>query len=228
MKKASLYFKFCVLLFVGFYWMSTLLVNLPNCYLKIQTTEYNDKFLEFFRQSWNFFAPPPRANNRLYFSYYNKEGRDTVLAYRYEVIESIVKAKQKKRPFNYKEEILDYTLNNALIDFVGGMGEVMDAAKVLHPNATDSLRYVITTKSIDKYLLENYPSSLIYNFGIRFGKEKNLSPEEYLMKFSIRQIPIKKFAKRNEKDTVSQEQLVYESNILKMDKQIINPLLSNN
>ena len=115
-------FKKLILFFTLFYISATLFFNLPRNYLKIINSKSEAYFHFFLFQRWNFFAPPPNYNERLYYTF--KSNADTNLIV-YEVFEPLYKLKSQKAPFNNREDLLDYLLSNSL----NSMGEEIYEAK---------------------------------------------------------------------------------------------------
>ena len=54
-----------------------------------------------FNQKWNFFAPPPKSNSKIYFIYYDKNST----IYSFEVLSTILKEKQRKSPFDIRPSV---------------------------------------------------------------------------------------------------------------------------
>lgn len=105
MLKRSLAF-IILLLFVG-YWMLTLLYLSPSNPIRISSKDTLALFRRVNGQRWNFFAPPPTYNQRLYYTFTSKSTGQSVS---FEVIKPIVAEKQRKAPFNDGEHVFDYVL----------------------------------------------------------------------------------------------------------------------
>lgn len=83
----------------------------PNNFFNISLTKNINIFTIFFNQKWEFFAPPPNFNDRIYFVFENKNIRNGNQIY--EVLNPILIEKAKKAPFNTKADILDYLISNS-------------------------------------------------------------------------------------------------------------------
>jgi len=103
--------KKIVSVFFVFYWLVTVLYNLPSNPIKIKISNLLYDFELVFAQKWSFFAPPPQSNNKLYYSFFNE---DKELIDSFEVLEIIFKEKKDKLPFNIKEEITDYVISGSV------------------------------------------------------------------------------------------------------------------
>jgi len=219
------FLKYSLLIVFTLYWICSILANAPNCFIRIETLKYSKKFKEIFAQRWNFFAPPPNYNPRLTYEYYDISGSDTIKLSSLEVMESISKAKQAKRPFNAREEVLDYSVNSAFIDFLDYRSKSIQLAKINHPDADAETTWQTAKDYIHNHFFLNYSSSVLYNYGVRIAEEKNYAPDKTLMKINASRIFITKFADRNkeEKDSPVLEML-YESRYHNLNSEILNPL----
>ncbi len=216
--------KYIFVVLLTIYCISTLLFLLPNSFIRIQIHDYVYKFSQLFQQRWNYFAPPPKSNYELTYTYFKVVHEDTIFQSQYRVLYPIYKAKQNKKPFNSKEEIIDYALNNAIIDLLQGLDKIRNVKKLNNPTMTDSLLSIEITKEIDKSFLSVYPTHILYNYGVRIARENDFN-EDYLMRVAIFDLPITKFAERNmanKQDTVFN--LIYESKLLRNNEKTANLL----
>jgi hypothetical protein len=207
------YFRYSVVIVFVWYWLSTILFNLPNCYIKIKTLSYNQRFQDFFGQKWNFFAPPPTFNSRLYFGFFNRT--DSSLVVEVEVIESVLKAKKEKRPLNWNQEILDYTLASATMDLHEQLKEAVDVRKIIEKNEDENISYnKVCIESRQKWNKDgNFPTQVLHNYGRRIALEKKIDINSILMKVTISKIDIPKFVDRF-KDSVGNEIKIFESGLV--------------
>lgn len=103
--------KFTILLLFSFWWSFNLYFNFPNTSLPILYTYSSyQKWDNIFFQRWNFFAPPPDSNTRLYYAFHNINNSNDIFIY--EVFEKLNKNKNEKYLFNDYLINLDYTLHN--------------------------------------------------------------------------------------------------------------------
>ncbi len=215
--------KYIFVILLTTYWTSTLLFLLPNSFIRIQVHDYVYKFSQLFQQRWNYFAPPPKSNYELTYTYFKVVNRDTIFQRQYKALYPIYKSKQEKKPFNSKEEIIDYALNNAIIDLLQGMNKIRNVKKLKYPTMNDSLLYIEVSRELDKSFLFLYPTHILYNYGVRIARENNFN-KNYLMKITILDLPITKFSERNiaKQDTLFN--IIYESKFLKDDEKTANLL----
>ena len=104
--------QWCILAIVASYWAITLLYVSPNNYVRIQCNILLHTFGLVFYQKWNFFAPPPTYNSKVYITFFSDNENESVV--NLEIIEPILKAKQQKGPFGFTQEnVLDYILSSA-------------------------------------------------------------------------------------------------------------------
>jgi hypothetical protein len=94
------------------YWGFNILLISPTNLLnyKIKNSEINKKFLN---QNWSFFAPPPKYNSRIYYTFYDKNMQ---MMKTFEILEEISKKKRLQAPFNWNEQALDYCLQSSVIE----------------------------------------------------------------------------------------------------------------
>jgi len=221
------YVKLLILTLFGFYWLSSLLANAPNCFVRIETLNYTHKFKKLFAQRWNFFAPPPKFNSRITYDYISVKGSDTISLGSFEVVEPIVNAKKKNKPFAAKEEILDYTINSAYIDFIDYRNKAFSLMKIKNKEATEPEHWSQTLDFIHDNFFSNFSTSVLYNYGVRLARQKKLNQEETLMKVSLYRIPITKFIDRNKEDVKERVELFYASKYHTLNTEIINPLITS-
>lgn len=219
------FLKYSLLIGYTLYWICSILANAPNCFIQIETLKYSKKFKSIFSQRWNFFAPPPNYNPRLTYEYYDVSGSDTIKLASLEVMESVSKAKQAKRPFNAREEILDYSVNGTFMDFLEVRTKSIRLAKINHPEANDEAIWHTAKDYIHKHFFLNYSSSILYNYGVRIAEEKKYDLDKTLMKITLSRFYITKFADRNKKNETGKHELLYKSRYHNLNSDILNPLL---
>ncbi len=94
-----------------FYSILTIVFVSPSNFLNISLTESGNTFCVFFNQKWEFFAPPPNFNDRIYYVFENKKIKNDNRIY--EILNPILTEKADKAPFNVKADILDYLISNS-------------------------------------------------------------------------------------------------------------------
>lgn len=135
--------------FLGIYFMITFSATMPTTYLKIDQQDFYSKFDKVLYQRWNFFAPPPKSNYRLYFEYRSKQ--DSSVQVKLEVLEGLLKAKKEKAPFNSFEEIMDYQLYGCINIITTLISDITKRQRYLYPDSSD--QYIID-QSIETYNVE--------------------------------------------------------------------------
>ncbi|GAA5041462.1 hypothetical protein GCM10011506_43170 [Marivirga lumbricoides] len=199
-----------------FYWVTTIFFNLPDNYIKLQFIGSEKIFNSSLFQKWSFFAPPPKHNDRLYYSFHSKDSSntDTIVL---EVVKPIIELKRKEAPFNARYEVMDYILNNSMIqlnDFL------VDQRKRIEFNYPDS-----TEKEFIQPLMEftwnnrDYLKAIqtLANYGEIVAVKNNIDLNKYHYKFYIVNESIKSFSDRSQKDAVisKTQSKIFESPLIK-------------
>jgi len=186
-------FKF-ILVFFAFttYWSATILFILPENYITISLLPYKKAFDTVFFQKWGFFAPPPKYNDRLYYTYFDKSGNSST----YEVLEPLAKKKSTSSPFNADIELIEYIISNSLNAINGNLHEVFKKNKAttfietstLSDKQLDSLNRLIITSS--------YSYQSIVNYGKYIHEDLDLQHTSNYMIISFGRKNIPKFVNR--------------------------------
>jgi hypothetical protein len=185
-----------------FYGVLTLIFIVPDNYINIQLLEYSNSFNLLFYQRWGFFAPPPKTNERLYYIFENKRDNSKILVY--EVLESILKEKYSKAPFNSKEDYLDYLISNSLYS----LEEEIIAIKENFNIEDDKKSYM---NKVNITLKNTNPYKTIMNYSKYVASEHKINHEDYNVSFKITRIPIPKFIDRNKVASRNIEGLAFDS-----------------
>jgi len=202
------------------YWALTLLYVCPDNFVKAKTYDALRVFSLFCEQKWGFFAPPPKSNNRLYYTFFDDQ--QNVMA-TYEAIEPLLKEKQRKKPWNTREEAIDYIVNGSVVNLSDFIITQRDIYKQLYPDSTAA---VIEEKA-KAAISERYNQIPAFMTLVEYGKivaNKNLSVGDYnrikLFKIYITDIQLPKFKDRaslvNGEDIT--EGLLLESPMILLDK----------
>ncbi len=198
-----------------FYWSSTILYNSPNNYVKIQFSGYLDFFGKFFEQRWNFFAPPPTHNNRLYYSFIHKENPKKVLAF--EVFTALLERKRAKHPFNTTEDVLDYILSGSVSNINEILVNGVKISKAKNPEEPDEFHQKKTRENF----LENAKNTPEYqtlrNYAKVIAKKNNVTIENYKVKITITLKEIPKFVNRHEDQKNSVEKVLFQIPLSEFD-----------
>ena len=92
------------------HWTLAFILAMPANYVKKAITNHAPRYQAMFPQ-WKLFTPPFTYHDRLYFIIRDSKGNgnksDTI-----EVLANIALQKQKKAPFNQRENIIDHLVNN--------------------------------------------------------------------------------------------------------------------
>lgn len=185
----------CKVLFV-FYWALTFLYVSPDNFIKVKAHNSLEIFRICFEQKWNFFAPPPKSNDRLYYTFldnqYNEMGT-------YEVLQPLLTEKQRKKPWNTREDAIDYMINGSISNILDFIIAQKDVYQQLYP---DSTKIVIEEKA-KSAIIKIYHKIPPFVTLVEYGKivaNKNFTAEEYnkieSLKISIAQQQLPKFVDR--------------------------------
>jgi len=191
------------------YWGSTILFNLPDNYINLSLTKQSEQFNTFFFQKWSFFAPPPKFNDRLYYTFFSK--KDTLT---FEVLEPLNLKKQISAPFNWNEDLLDYVISNsvnAVSDEVVEINQIMknDTAKFSKMSDTIKSNYLI------KQIQGIYCFQTLRNYAQFVANKNNLKTPDYRVQIQISRSYIPNFSDRYNFSTVNREEIFFKSEILK-------------
>ena len=164
-----------------------------------------------FSQKWNFFAPPPKSNSKLYFVYYSNEKP----LYSCEVLSTILQEKRAKAPFNSKEEAVDYIISGSISQLTNYI--ILNRENLSFQNQTKKIedldsdaRKILLAKTND---INEFKT--LVNFSKIVAKKK--IPEETVTKINkikiiITETEIPKFHDRYNKEP--EEKLLLETNYM--------------
>lgn len=127
-----------------FYFLITVLAVMPNNYFKITNKEFFDRFDQIFYQRWNFFAPPPKTNFRLYFEYKNADSK--IIYRKLEVMKKLLKDKREKAPFNGYEEMMDYQLYGCVNIITTLLSDLTKQSQFISPDSTGTYHALYAIK----------------------------------------------------------------------------------
>jgi hypothetical protein len=190
------------------YWGCTILFNIPNNFINISLTKQSEKFNTFFFQKWSFFAPPPKFNDRLYYTFYSNT--DTLT---FEVLEPLNLKKQKNAPFNWNEDLLDYVLSNsvsAISDEVVEINQIIKNDTSKFSKMTDSTKSNYLIKQIQKI----YCFRTLRNYSHFVAKKNKLNVSNYKVQLQISRKYIPNFSERHNIQIVNKEEIFFKSEIL--------------
>lgn len=164
-----------------------------------------------FNQKWNFFAPPPKSNSKLYFIYYDKKSP----IYSFEVLSTILKEKQRKSPFNSKEEAVDYIISGSLSQLTSSI--IVLREDLLYKNQNKTIEQL--DKDAKELLLKKTTEIDEFNTLVKFSKVVakkkipiSISNRIKNIKIVITETDIPKFHDRYTKK--GQEKILLETNLI--------------
>jgi hypothetical protein len=171
------------LLLFASYWTATLLYVSPNNPIRAGVSESMDIFGQYFPQRWGFFAPPPKADMRIYFAYHDHiTGEETT---RLEILAPIVEVKHRTAPFNADAEVMDYLLASPALAIVEAVNANASVLETTHPDEKDSF-YMYEAQRLVNELGNHIPSYLtLRNYAAIVAERIGLDPDWYDVKFSI-------------------------------------------
>lgn len=176
------------------YWSLTIFFTFPENFLQIKALRYSKIFNTFFYQKWQFFAPPPQSNDRIYYEYVDVLGKNEVL----EVLEPLSIQRQKEFLLNSNISVVDYLLSNNLTAITDNLRTDYNNFKI--NKCTDIQNEELCNAEFQKEIsnrLEKIPEITTFiNYGIIAGK-KNLNWKKILkFKITATNIEIAKFNRR--------------------------------
>lgn len=176
------------------YWSSTLLYVSPSNYIRIQFNNYLNSFELVFFQKWDFFAPPPKTNTRLYYNFINKE---TGKFHTVEALKNITEKKQKEAPFNTEEELLDYLLASSADRIRNVIIRHKKISQAVNPDSSFKFHMIESQNTVND-LGRSIPSyQTLLNYAIVISERQNLNPRKYYVKLVITEQNIIPFSERN-------------------------------
>lgn len=188
----KLLISYAILISVLAYWLCTICFNLPDNYINLSLIKQSKNFNIFFSQNWSFFAPPPKANDKAYIIFFSKKDSTSVS---FEILESLNRAKQKKIPFNWNEDILDYIISNSIINISNQLVNISDTKDYLteskNPNADR-----ITQKKINEQIQASYSFITLINYGKLIAKENSINVYNNYIQIKLSRLNIRKFSDR--------------------------------
>ena len=204
----------CYLMFFT-YWGFTFLFIFPNNPIKAKLKKSMFDFNLFFRQTWSFFAPPPKSNSRLYYSFFDKN-KDEIKSF--EIMEPLLYEKRKKAPFNTEEEILDYMLSGVINNIYGMIQTQRGKLQLEYRNLNNFELEQIAKDSIVNNLEKIKPFKTLIKYSSIVAKN-NLTSEQYknikYLKIIISEAQIPKFIDRYANNTSIKETLALKTGLIK-------------
>jgi hypothetical protein len=193
------------------YWVVTFLYNSPNNPIRIHFSKELSLFGIVFPQKWDFFAPPPQANNKLYYSYFDENKKNIGT---FEVLSPIIKEKKDKIPFNTQAEAIDYVISSTFTNVLNSIVHKDKEYKYLHKNKSPEKTYQMAVKSVLKNIDKTHEFVTLLNFS-RIIRQKNLGKNVKVryIKMIFAEEKIKKFINRDDKAAVVRN-LLLETNFI--------------
>lgn len=192
-----------------FYGVTTLIFSTPDNYINISLIKYSENFNTFLYQRWGFFAPPPQSNDRLYYIFEKKNNKSEIIIY--EVIEPLLKEKQKNAPFNSKEDLTDYLISNSIYLITDGIRAVRKSYEFNSKQKKIKVNEYDLTKKVNTVIESTKPFKTLLNYSKVIAKNNKLDYKDYNVYLKITQKKIPKFIDRNKKEIKQEEQLIFDS-----------------
>ncbi|WP_375577647.1 hypothetical protein ABWH96_11350 [Marivirga tractuosa] len=194
------------------YWFMTVFFNLPDNYIKLQHIATEKFFNTVLFQKWSFFAPPPKHNDRLYYAFHNKNEQDTIVL---EVAKPIVLSKRSNAPFNAKYEVIDYVLNNSMIQINDFLVDQRQNILFQYPDSSEDK----FTTPLMKFTWDNrdYLKAVqtLANYGEVVALKNNIDLTQYHYRFYIVNESIPVFSERNNtQDVIRKQAKIFESPLI--------------
>ncbi|MCW3467587.1 hypothetical protein [Chitinophaga nivalis] len=199
------------------YFVMTFIFTMPDNYLYLKLYPQGKTFQFWLFQRWGFFAPPPDFDERLYYEFRDKKTQQVKVV---EVLAHITEQKQKKAPFNWHEEILDYVIS-------GNVGGVSDISSELH----DNLHYQQQLKNktgidtageitIKNYIQQSSSFLTLSNYGTLVAREHGIDTATHDMRLITTRILLPRFSERNDPHPQTRkEEAVFMSDYLSFNQQ---------
>lgn len=121
-------------IFAG-YWCLTVVYVSPNNYIRARLKPLVDFFESGFYQKWEFFAPPPTFNLRVYAVAVLADNDEL---FTLDLMSEMIRRKKERAPFNGPEDALDYVLFGAIVTITDAVREAFLQAKTNNPEKSDS------------------------------------------------------------------------------------------
>jgi len=178
------------------YWGLTFLYVIPENFVQIKSKSVLQVFSAFCEQKWGFFAPPPKGTHRLYYTFFDNQQNAITT---YEVTKPLLMEKKRKKPWNTREEALDYIVNGSIINLIDFIVTQKDIYRHLYPDSTD----IVIEKKARLAVSERHNQIPAFISLTRYGKivaDKNFTEAEYgnieSFKISITYAQLPKFIDR--------------------------------
>lgn len=211
---------FLKIIFVA-YWAITLIYVSPDNFIKVKADRILRPFGILCAQEWAFFAPPPQGNNRLYYTFYDDQDKFITT---FEVLQPLFSEKQRKAPWNTREEAIDYIVNGAvgnLTDFIITQREIYQQ---LHPDSTLTVVEQMARRAITERHSEIPPFKTLTEYG-KIVANRNLSPEKYSkVNSQVITVTEKKLPKFMNRSNLVNDSILVEGLLLETPLIPINPI----
>lgn len=193
------------------YWMVTIFFNLPENPIKIKYARQERIFQGAFFQRWAFFAPPPKANDKLYYLFRSR--KDTTRVAIFEALDSITANKRSAIPFNTNEEIIDYIISGSISEITNFLSEYDNELRVKYKNMEESKLVDQSIRDAWKLRANIYSIETLLNYGELVANKNNIDLNENEMKFLIANKEITRFKDidKDVKDINPVEQKLFET-----------------
>jgi len=175
-----------------------------------------DFFDDLFYQNWAFFAPPPTADNKLYYRF--ELLSDTSMVRTFEALGPIIEMKREAAPFNANQEILEYILSGTVHNITDGLYSVnrsIDFGSQFTSDSSNSDEDLVAKKfNLGKeYVQESNNFITLKNYALLVANRQGLKISEYAVNIYITEVSIPRFSNRDELEFYSsrEEKIIFYS-----------------
>lgn len=195
------------------YWIVTLFFTFPNNPLSAKNFELKLFFDTHLSQRWDFFAPPPTSNDRLYFSYFYNDPITKLKKVRtFEVLEPIITEKRKKAPFNKKEDVMDYIVSGSVSEIQNSIKELYDTLEAQAKKNKFSYTVEDKNKRVIEMIERIESFTILSNYALLVAQNNQIPLQKTAFKITITNIAIPKFINKNASQK-REEKIILSSNI---------------
>jgi hypothetical protein len=188
------------------YWSITFFFTLPDNQLNLSYPEEAQLFKLVLFQKWGFFAPPPKHNHRVYLTFLD----NGVKIKTFEIIEPIIDKKQQEAPFNWKENTIDYVINNSVASI---QNIIVNANQIYNYELTENNKELELPALTRQMVQQSTPFKTLFNYSKVIAQRNGIDLQNHDLVLMITSKAIPKFHKRLTSDTQAEE-LLFQSDTL--------------
>ena len=193
------------------YWGITVFFNFPDTSIVIGENYSKYKiFDKYLYQKWQFFAPPPQSNSRLYFTYIFKNKKNQIEKYEIELFEKYVQKLKKEYLINDLNANIEYLVFNNSNVITDVFSKLYGMYKLKNNCDGDTCfqEFYIKTLAI---LEHSNTFDFLLNHSERLSNKLNLPPNTFI-KITLKEIDIPKYSERHKKNNNKNQKIGFISN----------------